>query len=89
MPPKHCDPVLTPVDRALVDDGCPKCGAEMEPIEMGAEGPPIQKLQLCPVCFLVTWSDHNGLHVQQGVPVKKGVSAPTKSSGWADAPKEC
>src|SRR5579862_9086442 len=61
MPPKLCDPVPTPIDRALVDDGCPKCGTEMEPIEMGVEGPPIQKLQLCPCCYLVTWSDQNGL----------------------------
>jgi len=61
----------------------------MEPIEMGAEGPPIQKLQLCPVCFLVTWSDQNGLHVQQGVPVKKSGKAPPKPSASADAPKEC
>jgi len=89
MPPKHCGPALTPIDRAMVDDGCPKCGTEMEPIEMGVEGPPIQKLQLCPCCYLVTWSDQNGLHVQQGVPVKKGANAPSERSRSADAPKEC
>jgi len=89
MPPKLCDPALTPIDQALVDDECPKCGAEMEPIEMGVEGPPIQKLQLCPRCYLVTWSDQNGLHVQQGVPVKKSANAPSERSRSADAPKEC
>jgi hypothetical protein len=42
----------------------------MEPIEIGLEGPPLQQLQLCPRCYLVTWSDQDGLHVQQGLPVK-------------------
>jgi hypothetical protein len=61
----------------------------MEPIEMGVEGPPIQKLQLCPSCYLVTWSDQNGLHVQQGVPVKKGDNDPGKPSWLVGGPKEC
>jgi hypothetical protein len=61
----------------------------MEPIELGLEGPPIQQLQLCPSCYLVTWSDQNGLHVQQGVPVQKRANAPSERSRSADAPKEC
>ncbi len=89
MPPKHCDPALTPVDRALGDDRCPKCGTEMEPIETGVEGPPIQRLQLCPSCYLVTWSDQNGLHVQQGVRLKKGEDDPGKPSWLISDAKKC
>jgi hypothetical protein len=89
MLPKHYDPVLTPSDRALVDDGCPKCGTEMEPIEMGVQGPPVQKLQLCPSCYLVTWSDQNGLHVQQGVPVKKRNNDPSEPDLSVGGAKEC
>ena len=73
MPPKHCASAIPPGDRALLDDSCPKCGVEMEPIEVDAGGPAIQQLQLCPACYLVTWSDRNGLHAQQGVPVKNRV----------------
>src|ERR1700693_5800074 len=60
MPRKNCDPTLTLVDPALGDHGCPKCGVEMEPIDIGAEGPPFQQLQLCPGCYLVMWSDQDG-----------------------------
>ena len=56
---------------------CPKCGAETECIEPGAEGPPLQQLQLCPRCYLVIWSDQDGLHLRQGVPVGKGVDKAT------------
>ena len=56
---------------------------------MGLEGPPIQQLQLCPSCYLVTWSGQNGLHVQQGVPVKKGDNDPSKPSWLVGGPKEC
>jgi hypothetical protein len=61
----------------------------MEAIGIGVEGPPIQQLQLCPGCYLVTWSDHDGLHVRQGVPVKKRVIAPAKPSWLVGDPKEC
>ena len=70
MPPNNCDPALTPVDPAGGDHECPKCGVEMEPIEIGVEGLPLQELQLCPGCYLVTWSDQDGPHVRQGVPMK-------------------
>ena len=52
---------------------CPKCGAQTESIEPGAEGPPLQQLQLCPKCYLVTWTDQDGLHLRQGVPMGKAV----------------
>jgi hypothetical protein len=70
------------------DRECPKCGVEMESIKPGV-GPPVQQLQLCPACYLVTWSDQNGMHVQQGVPVKKG-SVPVGDSSWPHGkPEEC
>jgi hypothetical protein len=74
MPRNNCDPAVTPLDPALEDEKCPKCGVTMEPIEAGVEGPPLQQLQLCPGCYLVTWSDQDGLHFRQGVPVKAGAS---------------
>ena len=88
MQRKNCDLALTRADPMLAD-GCPKCGVEMEAIGIGVEGPPIQQLQLCPGCYLVTWSDHDGLHVRQGVPVKKRVIAPAKPSWLVGDPKEC
>ena len=74
MPPNNCDPALTPGDPALGDRRCPKCGIEMEPIDIEVEGLPLQELQLCPGCYLVTWSDQDGPHVRQGVPMKPGVN---------------
>jgi len=43
----------------------------MEPIEIGVEGLAIEQLQLCPDCYLVEWSDANGGHIDQGIPVPK------------------
>jgi hypothetical protein len=89
MRQKSCDPELPPADSALLDRACPKCGLEMEPIETAEEVLPFQQLQLCPGCYLVMWSDQDGLHVRQGVPVKKGV-APASETGWlAGEPKKC
>ena len=89
MPPNNCDPELAPADLTPGDQKCPKCGVEMEPIDAGAEGPPFQQLQLCPGCYLVMWSDADGLHVRQGVPVKPGED-PRGDSGWvAPEPKKC
>jgi len=48
---------------------CPKCGIEMEPIDIEVEGLPLQQLRLCPLCYLVAWNDEDGLHVRQGVPM--------------------
>jgi hypothetical protein len=32
----------------------------------------IEHLRLCPNCYLVTWTDAQGMHMRQGVPLKKG-----------------
>ena len=95
MPQNNCDPVPPPVDPELGDHPCPKCGVEMEPIDIGVEGLPLQQLQLCPGCYLVTWSDQNGLHARQGVPMKPGDhthsdASPGSEPGWlAGEPEEC
>jgi hypothetical protein len=68
---------------------CPKCGAAMEPIEIGVEGLPIEQLQLCPGCYLVTWSDRDGLHVRQGVPMKPGVDPRSQPRLLEGEPEEC
>ena len=70
MRPNNCDPGPTPGE--FIDDQCPKCGAETEAIAVGPEGPPVEHLRLCPKCYVVTWTDKNGLHVEQGLPLKKG-----------------
>jgi hypothetical protein len=88
MPPNNCDPAPTPVNSADGAQACPKCGLEMEPIEIGVEGLPLQDLQLCPGCYLVTWSDQDGPHVRQGVPMKKGVR-PGGEPSAAREPEQC
>jgi len=88
MPEDH-DPVLSPAEPALGEHACPKCGVEMEPINPGADGPPLQHLQLCPVCYLVTWSDDDGLHVRQGVPMKKGVDPLSEPRLIVGEPEKC
>jgi hypothetical protein len=86
--PNNCHPALTSVNALLDDVACPKCGVEMEPIEIAVEGLPVEQLQLCPGCYLVTWSDQDGLHVRQGVPMKNGVNpvrgAPERLAGGVD-----
>jgi hypothetical protein len=64
MPPRNGDPGSN-------EENCPKCGTEMEPIEIEVEGLPLQQLQLCPKCYLVTWMDETGFQIRQGVPVKR------------------
>jgi hypothetical protein len=44
----------------------------MEQVKIDVEGLPIQQLRLCPDCYLVTWSDENGFHSRQGIPMKEG-----------------
>ncbi len=88
MPEKYCDPKPRPIDSAFGDRGCPKCGVEMEQIESGAEGPPLQQLQLCPVCYLVTWEDNDGFQVRQGVPMKRASTFAANQSGPLE-PREC
>ena len=90
MRPNNCDPVPTPPD-AFAERRCPKCGEETEPIEAGIEGLAVQELQLCPNCYLVTWTDQDGPHVRQGIPVDDQLSEPDASaSGWLPGePEEC
>lgn len=88
MQQNNYDPAPPPADPAEEACACPKCGAEMEPIEVGVEGLPVQDMQLCPGCYLVTWSDHDGPHVRQGVPMKNGVH-PRGEPVVAGEPKEC
>jgi hypothetical protein len=94
MPRKSCEPTATPIDIAEQDDAageevCPKCSVAMEPIEIGVEGLPLQRLQLCPRCYLVTWSDQYGLHARQGVPMKKGFTPEGGSMRLIDPTEEC
>jgi hypothetical protein len=89
MPQNNCDRALTPVDPALYDDSCPKCGIEMEPIEIAVEGLPLEQLRLCPDCYVVTWIEQNGHHVRQGVPLKKGFHFGGEPGWLAAQPKEC
>jgi hypothetical protein len=56
----------------------------MEAIDSDPEGPNLQELQLCPTCYIVTWSDADGLHLRQGVPMKDGV--PVSGSRTSDGP---
>jgi hypothetical protein len=54
----------------------------------------VQELQLCPNCYLVTWTDQDGPHVRQGVPVRPGEdpghSATGKEAPWLPGePEEC
>lgn len=79
MPQNNCNPAHPPVE-ALPAEQCPKCGVEMEPIEVG-EGLPLAQLQLCPGCYLVMWTDEKGLHARQGVPIKKGTDLFEETSG--------
>ena len=90
MPQNNYDPAPHPADAAPEEaQRCPKCRAEMEPIESGVDGPPFQELQLCPGCYVVTWRDQDGPHIRQGVPVKPGVN-PMAGGAWAAGePEEC
>ncbi len=87
MPQNNCDPARKPAKRASPDSRCPKCGVEMEPIEVEIEELPVQELELCPNCYLVTWTDQDGPHARQGVPVKPGVNL--HSSPAPGEPEEC
>lgn len=80
MPSKNCD--------LAFESRCPKCGGEMEAIEMDTEGPPLRHLQLCPGCYLVTWSDEAGVHVRQGIPMKEG-GKPLYPSWFTGEPEKC
>ena len=89
MPQNNYDPAPPPGDAQLSDSRCPKCGNEMEPIEVGVEGPPLQELQLCPGCYLVTWTDHDGPHIRQGVPVRKDIDLRRDPESLPGEPEQC
>jgi len=101
MPPNNYDPAVTPPDSkdddaqddAALEGRCPKCAVEMEPIEMGVDGPRLERLQLCPKCYLVIWSDPDGLHVRQGVPMGRqaaeGANPYPGPGRLAGDPEEC
>jgi len=82
MPRNNCDPGDSRAGLALEDENCPKCGTEMEPIDIAVEDLPVRQLRLCPECYLVTWMDDSGFQIRQGVPMKKG----HLSEGWAAKP---
>jgi len=67
---------------ALEDPSCPKCGSEMEPIDIAVEDLPLHQLRLCPECYLVTWMDDTGFQTRQGVPMKRGQPL----EGWSGKP---
>jgi hypothetical protein len=89
MPQNNCDRALTPVDPVLCDEACPKCGLEMEPIEIAVERLPLEQLRLCPGCYLVTWIEQNGYHVRQGIPLKRGFHFGGAPKWLAAEPEEC
>jgi hypothetical protein len=89
MPPNNCDLAATPLDPALAEQACPKCGVAMEPIEMAVEGLPLQELQLCPSCYLVMWSDEEGIHARQGVPMERDVHPRAEPGLVVGEPKKC
>ena len=61
---------------ALAPSACPKCGVEMELIDVPTDELPMQQLELCPSCYLVTWKDEQGFQCRQGVPMKPGGGQP-------------
>ncbi len=78
-----------PAQLWLGEKACPKCGAEMEPIDNAPDGPTLESLQLCPDCYLVMWMDDGKIQVRQGVPMKKD-SSPAGEQAWmAGAPRIC
>jgi hypothetical protein len=89
MPPNNYDPALTPLDTAIEEEHCPKCGAQMESIDSHVEGLPLQHLQLCPVCYLVMWSDQDGMHLRQGVPMTEGAISLGDATRLIGEPTEC
>jgi len=64
-------------------------GVAMEPIEMAVEGLPLQELQLCPSCYLVMWSDEEGIHARQGVPMERDVHPRAEPGLVVGEPKKC
>lgn len=89
MPPNNCDLAPTRPNPAPEERACPKCGTPMEPIEIAVEGLPLQELQLCPGCYLVMWSDEDGIHARQGVPMERDVRPSAEPGLVVGEPKKC
>ncbi len=89
MPYGNHNSIPTFADDLLDEQTCPKCGAPMEPIDTEPDGPPLEHMQLCPECYLVTWIDDAGLQVRQGVPMKKDTTPPTEPAWLMGAPRKC
>ena len=89
MPPNNCDLTVTHPKPGLEEHKCPKCGVAMEPIEIEVEGLPLQELQLCPSCYLVIWSDEDGLHARQGVPMERDFQPHAEPGLVVGEPKKC
>jgi len=89
MPPNNCDLTAALPKPVAEEHACPKCGIAMEPIEVGVEGLPLQELQLCPGCYLVMWSDEEGIHARQGVPMERNVRPHAEPALVVGEPKKC
>ena len=61
----------------------------MEPIETGTKGSQMRQMYLCPSCYLVMWSDNDGLHIRQGIPMNKGAGTDIDPQWMACEPKAC
>jgi hypothetical protein len=66
---------LIPIGPRSGGSACARCGTETEPIETNMDGVPVEQLELCPECYLVTWRDDEGFHVRQGLPAQGGVGS--------------
>ncbi len=89
MPQNNSEPDLRAGNPSLNASKCPKCGVEMERIDTAADGPQVLELQLCPKCYLVTWSDQDGMHVRQGVAMNGGDQPAAASPLLFADPKKC
>ena len=83
------DPITTRAHRLLSEGTCPKCGAEMEPIDNGPDGPTLEHLELCPNCYLVMWDEEGAIQVRQGVPMNKDTSPAGEAAWVTGAPRKC
>ena len=67
----------------------PDCGFKAKKYIAGRPLSEDEARELCPGCYLVTWSDQDGLHFRQGVPMKSGVDPRPETSLSVGEPEEC
>ena len=85
----NCDPGLSQNSGSAMDRLCPHCGSDMEKIDSGRERV-LHDLQLCPGCYLVTWTDIAGIHMRQGIPAAQDGRPPAAARQWfVGDPKPC